>query len=260
MKVFIGYNRTVKLAWLEAAAGLAAAGKSDSDIYQALREMLKDQLSLESNAKRGSREKTITLLLKTWVRVPGELSAFRQRALNLFKTQPTSNHIILHWAMSFATYPFCKIVAEVLGRALILQGTAVAAQVQRRVRELLGERETVSRSTRYVIRAFQDWGVIESSGRQGIYRPMPAITITDPTMASFLLEGYLRANNNDPVTSGILQATPALFPFELSHLNLGQVLADPRFDVSRQALNQDLVRLRLAFSEEPSPPRKTASK
>lgn len=244
MKTSIGYNRTVKLAWLEAVAGLAGAGKIDSDIYQALKEMLKDQLSRASDAKRGSREKTITLLMKTWVRLPEELLDFRKRALNLFKTQPTSNHLILHWAMTFATYPFCKTVAEVLGRSLKLQGSAVAAQIQRRVRELLGERETVSRSTRYVVRAFHEWGVIASSGRQGIYRPTPSIVITEPQLASFLFEGYMRANNNEPISAGMLQASPALFPFELSHLNLRQVLSDQRFEVSRQGVNEDMVRLR----------------
>src|SRR5207248_10518415 len=62
--------RTVKLNWLDETLDLFLAGMSDADIYEALRERLKDELSVGSTAQRGSREKTITLLMKTWVRVP----------------------------------------------------------------------------------------------------------------------------------------------------------------------------------------------
>jgi hypothetical protein len=243
MKTSIGYNRTVKLAWLEAVAGLAGNGKNEKEIYSALSEMLKDQLSKNSEAKRGSREKTITLLIKTWVRVPKNLEDFRQRALKLFRAHPTSDHIILHWAMTFVTYPFCKTVAEVIGRSLKLQGSVTAAQVQRRVREMLGERETVSRSTRYVIRAMQDWGVFSTKGRQGIYKPVPLIPVENLDLARLLCEALLRSNKNEPILVKALESNPALFPFDLARINLRQVLADARFEVSRHGINEDMVRL-----------------
>ena len=62
-KGMIGYNRTVKLRWLDETLDLFLAGMSDAGIYEALRERLKDELSVGSTAKRGSREKTITLLM-----------------------------------------------------------------------------------------------------------------------------------------------------------------------------------------------------
>jgi hypothetical protein len=244
MRSVIGYNRTVKLAWLEAVAGLAGTGRSDEEIYLALKEMLKDQLSKNSDAKRGSREKTITLLLKIWVRAPEGLADFRQRALNLYKTQPTSNHLILHWAMTFVAYPFCKTVAEVLGRSFNLQGSATAAQIQRRVRELLGEREAVSRSTRYVIRAFQDWGVFTCEDRHGVYRPVSPIPVNDDNLASLLYEAVIRANGKEAVSAQALESCPALFPFDMARHSLRQLLFDPRFDVTRHGLDQDMVKLR----------------
>ena len=91
MSISIGYNRTVKLAWLETVVGLLIAGKSDKQIYESLLEMLKDQLSPGSDAIRGSREKTITLLLKTWVRVPqGIDSASRGGAGIIAKPNPAN--------------------------------------------------------------------------------------------------------------------------------------------------------------------------
>jgi len=72
----IGYNRTVKLRWLDETLDLLLGGESEAAISDTLRQRLGDQLSVGSLAVRGSREKTITLLLKTWVRVPNRIEVF----------------------------------------------------------------------------------------------------------------------------------------------------------------------------------------
>ena len=61
-------------------------------------------------------------------------------------------------------------------------------QVQRRVKELLGEREAVARSARYVLRAFADWGVIVDSARKGEYSPCDSFPGDGPKVATWLLE------------------------------------------------------------------------
>ena len=68
-----------------------------------------------------------------------------------------------------AVYPFWSGVATQVGRLLRLQGSAAAAHVQRRVREQYGERETVSRAARRVLRSYLDWGVLQETGKKGIY-------------------------------------------------------------------------------------------
>ena len=150
--------------------------------------------------------------------------------------------------MTFATYPFCKAVAELVGRSLRLQETAVASQIQRRAREMLGERETVARSTGYVVRAFHEWGVIEETGKQGVYRIHRPLAIKDPRMAAWLFEAYLRAGTNQPVSARNISGSPALFPFDFYALNFRQVISDKRFDVSRQGLDEDIVRVGIAAS------------
>ena len=87
-----------------------------------------------------------------------------------------------------AVYPFWRVVADVTGRLFRLQGTTTPMQVQRRVKELLGEREAVARSVRYVLRAFADWGVISDQDRKGEYRPIPALNVAETRMAIWLLE------------------------------------------------------------------------
>lgn len=64
--------------------------ESEAAISDTLRQRLGDQLSVGSQAVRGSREKTITLLLKTWVRVPSRIESLRDdaiRELGMFVAQ-----------------------------------------------------------------------------------------------------------------------------------------------------------------------------
>jgi len=240
----IGYNRTVKLRWLDETADLFLAGMSDADICEALRDRLKDELSVGSTAQRGSREKTITLLLKTWVRVPPALRGFRQDGALLLQGVRRSERLPFHWGMTMAVYPFWRIVADVTGRLFRLQGFATPMQVQRRVKELLGEREAVARSARYVLRAFADWGVIHDSGRKGEYAPAPAINVADKRVAIWLLEAAVLASSEPSVDFAGLVSGPSLFPFQIGRVFPEQLMESGRLDVIRHGLESTLVNVR----------------
>src|SRR6185312_14566170 len=108
----IGYNRTVRLRWLDQVVDLMLSGQDEKQIHQILSDTLRDQLSVSSAAKRGSREKTITLLIKTWLRVPARLITFRNEGLQLLKSANKSERLALHWGMTMASYPFWRSVAD----------------------------------------------------------------------------------------------------------------------------------------------------
>jgi len=243
----IGYNRTVKLRWLDETVDLFLAGMSDADIYEALRERLKNELSVGSTAQRGSREKTITLLLKTWVRVPPPLRALRQEGTHLLQAVRRSERLPFHWGMTMAVYPFWRVVADVTGRLFRLQGTVAPAQVQRRAKELLGEREVVARSARYVLRAFADWGVISDSDRKGEYSPSPALNVIDTRVAIWLLEAAVLSAPEASIDFNGLVSGPSLFPFQLGRVFPEQLMESGRLDVVRHGLESAVVRLRSAI-------------
>jgi len=239
----IGYNRTVKLRWLDHTLDLFLAGMPDADIYEALRDRLKDELSVGSSPIRGSREKTITLLLKTWVRVPPSLIDLRHDAIDILQGLPRSERLPLHWGMTMVAYPFWRVVADVTGRLFRLQGTASPMQVQRRVKELMGERETVARSTRYVLRAFADWGVIIDTGQEGEYRPAETRPVMDSKLSIWLLETAV-VSTTDGVTDfhGLVNA-PCLFPFQIGRIAPAQLARPGRLEVLRHSLEETLVRV-----------------
>jgi len=239
----IGYNRTVKLQWLDETLDLYLAGLSDEEIYLTLRERLKDEMSLGREPKRGSREKTITLLLKTWVRVPKVLCPLRDEGVRLARDSSRVERLPLHWGMTMAVYPFWRVVSDVAGRLFRLQETIAPLQVQRRTKELLGEREVVARSTRYVLRAFAEWGVIDDSRKKGEYSPAAVRQIAQATTATWLLEAVVHSTPGATVDFGGLMKSPSLFPFNIRRIYPEQLTESGRLEVVRHGIEEVLVRV-----------------
>jgi hypothetical protein len=117
-------------------------------------------------------------------------------------------------------------------------------QVQRRVKELLGEREAVARSARYVLRAFADWGVISDLERKGEYSPIPALNIADTRMATWLLETAVLSAPESSIDFSGLVSGPSLFPFHLGRVFPEQLMESGRLEVVRHGLESAVVRLR----------------
>ena len=240
----IGYNRTVKLRWLDETVDLFLSGRSDSEIYDVLSERLSKELSVGSTARRGSREKAITLLLKTWVRVSPSLQPLREDGIALLKGARRNERLPLHWGMTMAAYPFWRVVAEVTGRLFRLQGTVSPLQVQRRVKELFGEREAVARSARYVLRAFADWGVINDAVSIGEYVPAAPIQLDDPKLASWLLEAAVVSTAQGTSDFRALLDSPSLFPFQLQRIAPVQLTESGRLEIVRHGVDEMIIRVR----------------
>ncbi len=241
----IGFSQRVRLEWLERTANMVLAGNDKSVISEALQELLKDKVSVGGQAERGNREKIITILLKTWLTVPGEIQALRDDGLDMLQRVPRSNHLAIHWGMVTAAYPFWSGVATQAGRLLRLQGSAAAAHVQRRVREQYGERETVSRAARRVLRSFLDWGVLQETGSKGIYTSGTTLSVEDPRLIAWLTEAALHARANDSAPLRDLLDSPSFFPFRIKSIHAESIRAvSHRLDILRHGMDDDLIMLR----------------
>jgi hypothetical protein len=251
----VGFSQRVRLEWLERIASLVLAGNEQPAINAVLQEFLKDKVSVGGDAERGNREKIISILMKVWLNVPHELGVLRADGLELLKRLPRSDRIAVHWGMVMAVYPFWAAVAAQVGRLLKLQGSAAAAHVQRRIREQYGERETVARAARRILRAYADWGVLAETGRKGVYRQGLSLTVNDSQLVSWLIEASLHARSNLSAR-GHAQAggsaplkelieNPSLFPFSLKQVTGESLIAtSPRLELLRHGLDENLVMLR----------------
>ena len=247
----IGFSQRVRLEWFERTANLILAGNGKPAVVEGLQELLRDKVSVGGQAVRGNREKIITILLKTWLTVPSGLEPLRDDGLELFKRAKRTDHLALHWGMVSAIYPFWAGVAGQAGRLLRLQGTAGAAHVQRRVREQYGERDTVSRAARRVLRSFVDWDVLRESGVKGVYEPASPLVVEDRDIAAWLIEAVLVSGVNGPTTLKSLIDSTVLFPFQLPRISAGElVTSSKRLDVITHNLDEELVVLKRSMKAQ----------
>lgn len=235
----IGFSQRIRLDWLEYTAGLARAGTPRSEVVAALGKRLRDKLSIGNDPKRGTRNKAITILTRVWLPTPGETPALREEGLALLQRLSESDRMLVHWCMCMAVYPFFGAVAEATGRLLRLQGVAGAAQVQRRLREQAGERETVARAVRRILRSFIDWGVLREAGEKGIYRNAARRTVDDEGLAVWTVRAMLAATGGGPRSTHALLRGPRLFPFEIALPSIRLLETGRDFEIVRQGFDHE---------------------
>ena len=238
----VGFSQRIRLDWLEYTANLVLAGNSREEIVAALGERLKEKLSVGSRSVRGSnRDKAITILTKVWVAVPRELQSLRDEGLDHLRCRGPGDRMLVHWCMCMAVYPFFGTVSDAVGRLLRLQGTAGAAQVQRRLRERFGERETVARAARRILRAYIDWGVLEETGEKGIYRGAPRRDVDDAPLAVWAIRAMLFAAGDNPRSVSALVRGPHLFPFDVVVPSARALETCEDLEISRHGLDQEVL-------------------
>jgi len=240
----IGFSQRIRLEWLETVANLVLAGNDEKTIYEALQDLLKDKLSVGSNAQRGNRKKTISILMKIWARPPKYLRNFHQDGLKLLKDFHPDEHLPLHWGMVIAVYPFFGAVALQTGRLLRLQGTVSPAPVFRRLKEQYGERETVLRAARRVLRSFIDWGVLKETEKKGVYVRGNVQNISKPKLIAWMIEAYLHSQTNGNTELRSIIQSPIFFPFSFKEVQSILKISFPRIELLTNSMDQQLVYLK----------------
>ncbi len=235
----IGFDRKIRLAWLDATADWAARGYSVEEIRSKLDLLLDGEIEGKEALK-----KTKTVLLRIWVLVPEDLRPLRDEGLSLLPQQPEPGRLALHWGMSLTAYPLLWDTSTVVGRLLDLQEKVSASQVRRRLAESYGERSTLLRAVRRITSSFVDWGVLRGTDQEGVFAAGRVYPVEDERLAAWLIEASLLAGSS---ASGVLPAlakNPALFPFEVGHLNGRSLEENARLEFYRQGLDEDVIVLR----------------
>jgi hypothetical protein len=239
----IGFTQRVKLAWLEQAASLALTGKPEDDVWDELTAYLAGEISTGSSAKRGSREKVRTVLTQVWLDGPRELRAMQKDGLSLLCSLPPKDHLAVHWGMTMAVYPFCGAVAATVGKLAALQGDIPTTQVQRRMQEQFGERETVRVSTRRAFGTLVEWGMVKPGKKKNNYSLAPKRTIASPGLAAWLVEAVLRQAPQELVPLNAAVRAQSLFAFALPAMTPAVLGLCSRLEVVRHGLDEQMLRL-----------------
>ncbi len=242
-KVQVGFSQRIKLEWLDRTAELVLMGNSPPQIRAALQDFLSDKLS-KKETRSGNRGTVVSILTRTWVNVPTQLEGLRDDGLALLRSLPPEHHLAIHWGMTMVAYPFFGEVAETVGRLARLQATVTAPQVQKRLKEQFGERATVERAARRILRTFIDWSVLQDTTDKGVYKAEAHLAITDTRLVAWLVEAVLYSTKVNSASVKTFSQQPVLFPFKLDVLDFSMVEANQRLELFRQGLDQNLVLLK----------------
>jgi len=231
----IGFDRDIELDWLDATAARVADEVRLGEVRQYL-----DALLSEAVPGQKARQNTITVLTRIWAQPTPELLGLHGRAVALFHHGELVDRLGLHWAMMIGTYPFFADIASAIGRLGALQGEVALAQVTRRVVADWGERSTLVRATRRLIRSMVSWGVLRDTATRGIYALAPARREVPNALALLMLEAVLIDSEQDSLPLQQVTGHPALFPFKVG-VGPVQIRNATQFQVHREGMDLDLV-------------------
>jgi len=242
----IGIKQAIRYEWMQKTANLLLVGLDSKAVRQELHGFLSERKGDGSEGARSDQTRTFVVsnLMKIWVSPEPELVIFRDAALALLR-EHTSTGLAVHWAMVSAAYPFWFTVARQTGRLLSLQDQVTQMQIINRLKEQYGDRQTVSRYARFVIRSFIAWGVLKDSEVKGCYEKTAPMIITDQNLVILMIEAALHVSPEGKGALGLLLNNPAFFPFNLPVMS-GDFVSQrtDRIDVVRYGLDDELLKLK----------------
>lgn len=242
----IGIKQALQYAWMERSANLLLAGLDAKAVRKELHSALTERQLVEGDETRSAQTRTFAVnnLMNIWVSPDPLLIPFRDAALHLLR-HDSSQALPIHWAMVCAVYPFWFNVARQTGRLLALQDQITQAQVVNRLKEQYGDRPTISRYARYVLRSFVSWGVLKDTDSPGRYEAQGRFRIEQPGIAVLLLEAALHAEYVGKSSINVLQNTPGLFPFSLPSITGARISQlSTRINVERYGLDDEILTLK----------------
>ena len=242
----IGIKQAIRFEWMQKAANMLLAGLGAKTIREELHEFLADRKGNGAEGERSDQTRTFVVnnLMKIWVSPDRELIPFREASLAFLREHPSMARAV-HWGMISAVYPFWFNVARQTGRLLALQDQVTQTQIINRLKEQYGDRQTVSRYARFVIRSLVAWGALKDSEAKGCYEKAAPLRIADANLAILMFESALLATPEARGELGLFLRNPAFFPFQLPVMT-GDFVSQrsDRIDVVRYGLDDELLKLK----------------
>ncbi|WP_013627486.1 hypothetical protein [Rubinisphaera brasiliensis] len=253
MTAVVGFDRKLKLEWLDDLADQVAKGEDVSTLRTFLHERLE-----EDHPGETARGKSITVLMRIWVFVPDEHHEIREQAFELLKRINAKDRIWLHWGMCILAYPLFRDTATAIGRLLKLQDEFTLAQLQRRLIDSWGERSTVVRAFQRVVRSMVEWHTLEDADTPGHFRAPTKVTTKSKSLQIWFLRACHAATGKEMVEVDQLLSLPSSFPFKIT-VAKSDLRNSKDFSIHRQGLDMDMVTT-TASNSKPKPVKKKTAK
>ena len=221
----LGIKQTIQKHWMDRVVKMMLAGIQENEIRTELAEYLKTQKQSGGTGERGLKTYKMAIgALASWFSPSSELRDFVDRNLAQAAQLNEDGMLPLHWSVIIASYPFWLSVSKQVGRLLALQDQVTQKQVVIRLKEQYGDRETISRNTRYVLRSMVAWGVLRDSDQKGAYEKADTVPVVKQQVAFLVFEAVLHAMPTGKIPVQLLLNHPGLFPFSFD-ISTSEIIA-----------------------------------
>jgi len=241
----IGIKQAIRLEWMEQTLNLLLSGMDANAIRDELHHYLSERKGDGSVGERSKNTRTFAVnnLMNIWITPPKEIIPLRDDAIELIK-QDHAQKKTMHWAMVSAVYPFWYQTALQVGRLLNLQDQITQKQILERLKEHYGDRQTIDRYSKYVLRSFVYWGILEETEAKGHYRPAKAKSIDSDKATALVFESILLAKEEGKCTATELLFSPAMFAFDVPQIMASQIASlDGRLYLDQFAVGDEYLKI-----------------
>ncbi len=241
----IGFKQVIQRDWIQKTIQIYLSGMKTKDIKIALQDyILQKPLQTNDIRSKGSVSSAVTMLMHIWIEPNISILPVRDDALQCLRNN-SNEEIIVDWIMLSLSYPFWFQVSKQVGKLLKFQEFITQKQLVLRLKEVYGDRETISRNARYALRTLISWGLlIDSKKKKGCYEKGIVITPSIKTI-SLLFESALVSQDVEKKEYHQLYHEPAFFSFNLDFINSYTVeQMNSRLCIERFGGNQEFITIR----------------
>ena len=209
----IGFNRNIKLDWLNATASFCAETNDPAEI----RHRLESVLSQDRSGAEAIR-KSIDILINIWLKNKEQYPDLVEFAIKYYKeTFNPTDRLWLHYGLTSLYYSFFRETASVIGK-LCKRGSLITNKVV--IKQLISERGhlgSLERSAQRIVSSLRNWGLLINSGQSFAYKALYREFTSDSfELQAWLLQCAFIGKGIEQIPYEDLMRLPELFPFNIN--------------------------------------------
>lgn len=233
MAKLVTFSRNLNIDWLNAVAEYRQAGKTREEAAEALNALVGSKIVSKDNIR-----KSRTLLLSIWYdNDPWFLSTAEKTCRDL----PRYQWLPVHWALMLLKFPIFHDVCDIVGKLLDYKESISITQIQQRVFEKWGARNTMLHTLPKIIQTLKDIQALDTGEMKGTYKAH-AWKVSDVQAATLLVAALLVSRDHQQMTWNALSQDPAIFPFEFTQVGQADIAVCERLRLEKSG-NEVVIRL-----------------
>ena len=235
----IGFNRNIKLDWLDTVAAFCTESSDATEIRIRLEPIIRQEIKSPANIR-----KAIDILLNIWFKQDDNFSHLQDEALSYYREiDAISDRLWLHYGLTLIAYPFFSRVVDAVGQIGRYEESITSASVKKRIVAELGQLGSLDAAVSRIIFSLRDWGILKNAEKHNTYAPQHQALITDNhSLETWLLSCALQAHAAEEIPLADLLNLPLLFPFRFT-VGASYLRQIPRLEIQRQGFGLDMVRI-----------------